>query len=596
MSGAAILWRCAGGARWRVLGGVAARVAQSLFLALGFYAAVTVIMVLTTAGTVHRDHVTQVAVLSILSLSGQLVMGWLAARLSWLAAYEVVAELRIAVLNHLITLPQTSLGGRTRADISALVTSDTQTVEEFLSDALPRAGQVLGFPLAVIVVVSFHDPVLGLALAAPIVAVWPVMAVSGRRLSELGDERQGKQANAAAAMIDLVASAPALWLYSGEQRSLSYYSRAVNAFREVSVKMVHRLVVPSGAAGLVVQSGLPLILAVGGWRLTNGEVTDTRVVVAVVATLAVGVYQPVHGVLAAGESWQLTQAAIRRAVDVLRLPPLPAPRQPRQPSDNGVELSGVSYTYADGVPALREVSFRVAPGTTTALVGRSGSGKSTLLSLIERGDDPGEGVVLIGGVDVRDMDTVTRCRTITQVFQDIHLFPGTVADNIAVGNPGASRDQIIAAARTAQAHRFITSLDDGYDTVLGEDGAGLSGGQRQRLSIARAVVSDAPVVLLDEATASLDPVSEAAVLRALDELCRERTAIIVTHRLSTIVRADDIVVLDGGRCVQRGPHRELLAAGGTYAQLWATLRESETWALNRGSGDANPADGAAVAH
>jgi ATP-binding cassette subfamily B protein len=239
----------------------------------------------------------------------------------------------------------------------------------------------------------------------------------------------------------------------------------------------------------------------------------------------------------------------------------------------------VTFGYTADEPVLHALSLDVPPRTLTALVGPSGAGKSTVLSLIARFWDVDDGSVQIGGADVRDLTPEQLFYAVTVVFQDVYLFQGTIGDNIAFGRPNADHDAIVAAARQAQAHDFITALPEGYDTPVGEGGATLSGGERQRISIARAILKDAPIVLLDEATSALDPINEAAVQQAVARLVRNRTVIVVAHRLSTIRSADQIIVLDGGRAVERGRHDDLLAAGGRYARLWAERERASTWRL-----------------
>ena len=575
-----VLWRLTGPHRWAVAGGALLRVVQSLFLGVAFGAAISIVVQLVRGETPDGSDVTRVVVMCMASLAGQLVTGWFAARLSWLASYRAVAHMRLRVLGHLREIPVAVLGERSRGDTAALLSSDLQLVEDFLSEGLPRLGQALGLPVLVIVAVGMQDPLLAATLALPIVAMLPVMSWAGRKLTALGDVRQAKQADASARMIDTVSAMPALRVFSTRDRTLNWYGSAVEEFRAISVTMVHRLLVPMSAAGLVLMAGIPLTVAVAG----RAAVADTAnaALAAVVLVLALNVYQPVQGLLSTSESWQMAQASLRRVMAVLaieRLHDLPASDADRPGWGAEVRLDAVSYRYPDGTPGIDGVSLVAEAGKMTAIVGPSGAGKSTILNLIARFDDPQSGTVSIGGTDLRRLTPDARSGLVTVVFQDVHLFPGTIAENIAVGDPDATDAEIRTAAKLACADEFIRELPDGYATVLGEDGAGLSGGQRQRLSIARAALKDAPVVLLDEATAALDPVNEAAVHRGLEALLEGRTAIVVAHKLGTISSADRIVVLDGGRVAEEGDHESLLAGGGLYARLWETLRGAAEWTL-----------------
>jgi ATP-binding cassette subfamily B protein/subfamily B ATP-binding cassette protein MsbA len=235
-----------------------------------------------------------------------------------------------------------------------------------------------------------------------------------------------------------------------------------------------------------------------------------------------------------------------------------------------VVFDGVGFGYGPDRRVLEDVSFEVLPGQTVAIVGPSGAGKTTLVSLVSRFFDPQEGAVLLDGYDVRDLALRSLRREVSVVLQEPFLFPISIADNIAYGRPGASRGQVEQAAREANAHEFVCELPEGYDTVVGERGATLSGGQRQRVSIARALLKDAPVLVLDEPTSALDPVSERLLLDALRRLMAGRTTLIIAHRLSTIRDADKIVVMQAGRVVEVGSHHELLARRGAYAELYTS--------------------------
>ena len=259
--------------------------------------------------------------------------------------------------------------------------------------------------------------------------------------------------------------------------------------------------------------------------------------------------------------------------------PLPSREDGPTPEGSGVVFDDIRFGYADGEPVIDSISLAAEPGTTLALVGPSGSGKTTLLRLAARFFDVDRGRILVGGHDVRDYRPETLFAQVSVVFQDVYLFEGTVADNIRLGRPDATDEQVEAAARAARVDEIVDRLPGGWDAQVGEGGASLSGGERQRISVARALLKDAPVVLLDEATSALDPVNEAALVQALRELTRDKTVIVVAHRLSTIQHADRIAFLQDGAIVESGTHRELLALGGRYADFWRERESATGWRL-----------------
>jgi ATP-binding cassette subfamily B protein len=332
----------------------------------------------------------------------------------------------------------------------------------------------------------------------------------------------------------------------------------------------------NGIMSLAVSGGTALAVGIGAFHLAGGGLTLPQLMI--ILFLSSEAFRPITEL---GNYWHAGYTAFSALDSINLLLATPSRIENRPVSTTslsnqglpGISLKNVSFAYNAGRPALKNLSFEVAPGETVALVGRSGAGKTSVVSLLLRFFDPQEGQLTIAGRDIREFDLGDLRAMLSVVAQDTYLFYGTVADNLRLGKPGATQGELEAAANAANAHAFIAGLPQGYDTIIGERGVRLSGGERQRLAIARALLKDSPILILDEATSSVDGASEAAIQEALERLMVGRTTLIIAHRLSTVVKADRIVVLENGQVVEIGQHTELVGRKQTYARLVAAQQE-----------------------
>jgi ATP-binding cassette subfamily B protein IrtB len=570
--------RLAGGERPVLVRAIVLRGGQALAQAVPVGVLVAVVDRLRT-GRVDTTGL----VAATLTIAGAVVVQWAlgyrANRLAWIATFAVFGRVRLRAVEQLRRLPLGARHHRRVGDTVTALTQDVNTVEVFTHEPLQIMVAAAVTPAAIVAFLAALDLALAAITAVSVAVALPVFAWANRRFAHLAATRQALQADASARMIEYVQGMPVVRSYGLAGERLAAFRDALDAYRRANTRLAVQLAPLVLAAVTVVELGVPLVVWLGGVRLLGGRLDSGTLAVALV--LVVRVYQPLLQAVGATESLRLADASLDRIARLLDEPvqPVPATAAPAPASPPGITFEHVTFSYGDR-PALQDVSFTAPARSMTAIVGPSGAGKTTILNLAARFWDADAGAVRLGGTDVRDLTPEALFRSVTMVFQDVYLFPGTIADNIALGRPDAAPAEIEAAARGAQAHDFIAALPRGYDTPVAEAGGSLSGGERQRLSVARAILKDAPVMLLDEATASIDPTSERLVQQALAILARDRTLLVVAHRLATITAADQILVVDRGRIVERGHHDELVAAGGLYQHLWERRRQAAAWRLH----------------
>ncbi len=459
------------------------------------------------------------------ALVAVLAQGWVwyaSNRFAWINGYLAVGEARASTLNHVQRLPLGTLRSRSTGDVTATFSTDFETVSQYITEALPALFGAIGLPVVVVAGLFFVDPALAGAVAISLLVAGPIFFWVNKRFKALALLRGNLMAESSGRMLEYVLGITVARAFNRTDDRMNRYGRTVGTMRQINNQLVLRLL-PLGILTIfIVQLGVPLVIAFAAYRWFGGATDAATVLIFLVLVLRV--YGPI------------------------------------------VALAGY---------------FEVArSGTTTAIVGRSGAGKTTILNLVSRFWDPLEGTVRIGGVDARQLTNQQLFEHVTVAFQDVYLFRSTIRENIAFGRPDASNHEIEAAALAAQAHEFIEALPLGYETLVGEGGATLSGGERQRLSIARAILKDSPIVLLDEPTSSLDSLNDRAVRTALAALLHGKTVIVVAHRLPTIQSADQILVVESGRIVQSGAHRELIQQpGGSYYHLWQDRKRALGWRI-----------------
>ncbi len=483
---------------------------------------------------------------------------------------RIVAELRKDVFSRVTRLSQDFYDRTMSGEIVSRLTADTTQVKSAVGSTASLALRNAILVTGSLVMMVITAP----ALSAIVIAVIPIIVIPliaiGRSVRKRSRAAQDTLATASAYATEAIGAMRTVQAFTGESHATGRYGQAVDDAFEAARASIRARAFLTAFAIFLVFTSIVVVLWIGSQQVITGAMSAGTLgqflLYAVFAASSLGQLSEVWGdlALAAGATERLTELMAEEPTvrDVAQ--PLALPEPPR----GALTFENVSFAYPmAGLPTLSNVSFTVRPGETVAIVGPSGAGKSTLFALMERFYDPTAGRITLDGVDISHAQLSALRRRLALVPQDVAAFAASVADNIAFGSPSATRDEVLAAAQAAHADGFVRALPDGYDTLVGERGVTLSGGQRQRLAIARAILRDAPVLLLDEATSALDSQSETAVQAGLERLMKDRTTLVIAHRLATVMKADRILVLSAGRIVEEGHHGELIERGGLYAEL-----------------------------
>ena len=508
-----------------------------------------------------------------------------------LAAFRTAANIRKQGMAHVMKAPlgyfDANASGLIRSRLDAAA-ADTETL---LAHNLADIVGTITLFLSMLVLMFVFDWRMGAAcLLAAVISILAMFSMMGGKNAGLMAEYQAAQDRMAKAGTEYVRGIPVVKIFQQTAYSFKAFQQAIEDY---STKAEHyqgdicrvpqsiNLTFTEGAFLFLV----PVVLFLAPGALASGHFAGFVTNFAFYAVFSAIISTALAKIMFAASGMMLANTALSRIQPVMDAPTLPTPEHPKMPRNNQVEFRDVSFTY-DGaqVPALAHVSFTAEPGETVALVGPSGGGKTTAASLIPRFWDVDEGIVKVGGVDVRQIDPHVLMDQVAFVFQNNRLFKASILENVRAARPDASREQVLDALEAAQCSDILEKLPQGLDTVIGTKGIYLSGGEAQRIALARAILKDAPIVVLDEATAFADPENEVLIQKAFARLTKGRTVIMIAHRLSTVVGADKILVLDGGRVVEQGTHQELAAAGGLYSRMWSDYNQAIQWKMESGSG------------
>ena len=514
---------------------------------------------------------------------------------SHVAAFRILYGIRMGLARHIGRLPLGFLSGTTIGAIKKTMEQNVEDIELFVAHRIPEVVEALATVLILAGALLWLSTPLALACLGAFVAallmqgsLW--FGEKGKMfLKKYYDSLERVNASA----VQYVRGMQVVKVFGRTVQSFRGFYSDIQAYGDFCLQFTNRYERGYILFKVVAGSFLTFLLPVGLLMIQSDPGNRALALTFLFfVVMAPGAASPMMSLTMLAMQGRQIDEGVERIEAVMERKPVPEPQEPRRPDRFDVEFRNVSFSYdAEGpenanavstrAQALSSVSFCAEEGKVTALVGPSGGGKSTVASLIPRFWDvrEGEGEILVGGVDVRDIPVETLMDTVSFVFQDNFLFFDTVKNNIRVGRPDATDEEVVAAARAAQCHEFIERLPNGYDTLIGSGGVYLSGGEEQRVCIARAVLKNAPILVLDEATAFADPENEFEIQKALTELIKGKTVLVIAHRLSSIRKADQILVLNEGHLAERGRHDELLAANGLYARMWQAYVGAGSWKL-----------------
>lgn len=497
---------------------------------------------------------------------------------SHMGAFRVATNLRIEAMRHIVKLPLGAAEAFGSGRLRKIVNESSAATETYLAHQLPDRAGAIATPCGLLALLLAFDWRLGLLSLVPVVLAFAVlMRMTGARMQQKMKEYQDALDDMSNEAVEYIRGIPVVKTFGQTIFTFKKFKDSIDRYRVWVIAYTKELRLPMMLYTAAV-NGVFAFLIAGALLFTRSGVTpeflsDLIFYILITPILSVTLTR----IMFQSENAMIVDDALQRIDSVRNLAPLPEARNPKSPRDASVELSHVRYSYDGEKDALRGVSLTIPAGQTVAFVGPSGGGKTTLANLVSRFFDPQEGAVRIGGVDVRDIAKEELMNTVSFVFQNSRLLKASILENVRMGKPDATREEVLRALHSAQCDDILEKFPQGVDTVIGTKGVYLSGGEQQRIAIARAMLKNAPILILDEATAFADPDNETKVQAAFTELSRGKTVLLIAHRLTTVTHADRICVVQDGRIAESGTSRELLEKGGIFRRMWDNYQTSVQW-------------------
>lgn len=511
------------------------------------------------------------AVLSMLIYIGGLMC-------SHLAAFRIATNIRIRLIHHIATLPLGSIEQFGSGKLRRIIAETSGSAETYLAHQLPDKAKAFATTAGLLILLLVFDWRLGMLSLVPVILGFVIMSkMTGESMQQKITEYQNALADMAGEAVEYVRGIPVVKTFGQTVFSFKRFKKTIEAYEKWAIAYTKELRTPMMFYTLAINSVFVFLIIAGLLFTRNGVENEFLLNLIFYIIITPVISLTLSKIMRQSENEMIVTDALQRIDVVLDMPPLASDAHLKHPKDASVELENVTFGYDDSKNALENLSLKIKTGETVAFVGPSGGGKTTLASLIVRFFDPQEGKVLVGGVDVRNLSKEELMDHVSFVFQNSQLIKASILDNVRLGKPNATEAEVMQALSAAQCMDIIEKFPAGIHTVIGTKGVYLSGGEQQRIAIARAILKNAPIIILDEATAFADPDNESRVQAAFTELAKGRTVIMIAHRLSTVINADRIYVLKEGHLVEQGTCRELIQAEGLFTNMWKDYQQSTQW-------------------
>ena len=501
------------------------------------------------------------------------------------AAFRVQATMRTKMMEHIMKLPLGYVESQGSGKIRKIVMESSATTETFLAHNVPDKVVSKATPIGLLIMMAIFDWRLGLMSLIPAIIAFVLMftAMMGPKMAEDMKQYQNALETMSSEAVEYVRGVPVVKTFGQTIFSFKRFKEAIDEYEKWTLDYTKSMMKPM-VCFTTFANGIFAALIIAAYLFAGNQITDQFILNLFFYILITSILTTTLMKIAyAGESQMLVEDALNRMDSILKVQPLPESKQTQIPSDASIDIENIGFTYQDAsTKAIDNLSMHIKSGEHVALVGPSGGGKTTVASLISRFWDVNEGSIKIGDVDVKDIEQKELMNQVSYVFQDSRLLKMSILENIRMSRPEANDEEVIQALKDAQCQDIIDKFPDGVHTVIGSKGVYVSGGESQRLSIARAFLKNAPILILDEATAFADPDNEVLVQKAFEKLSKNKTVVMIAHRLSTIINADCIYVLENGRIVESGKHEELLKTKGVYEHMWHQYNQSVKWKVLKG--------------